>query len=258
MIKKYLQFINESTNNLDEIAGMIDYTELDVNASEEQLYKLAQIATDYDFATMCVRPDKVKYLRGVLDELNEEKGSNVGITTVVSFPEGTNTTQDKIVECLQCIRDGADDIDMVLNYNELIRLDNESGEENEEFGDLEHEIKQLADICHDNNKLLKVIVESGNLTSEQTEYATVICDNAGADFIKTSTGMVNIGAELDKVKVMYNTINKLNSDMQIKASGAIRTESDVMNFLPYVDRFGIGYGSVNNIYGIDTSSESSY
>ena len=85
MLKNYKDFLNESTNNLDEIASMIDYTELDVNASEEQLYKLAQIATDYDFATMCVRPDKVKYLRGVLDGLNEEKISNVGITILYLF-----------------------------------------------------------------------------------------------------------------------------------------------------------------------------
>jgi len=261
MLKKYNDFINESVNSkLDEIASMIDYTELDINASEEHLYNLAQIATDFDFATICIRPTKVKYLRGVLDKLNSEKGSDVGITTVVSFPDGTDTLEQKKSECEQCIKDGADEVDMVMNYKELIRLDEDDlyYDEIEEFIDIEIEIRELSNICHKHNKILKVIVESGFLTTEQTEYATVICNNAGSDFIKTSTGMVNVGAEINKVKIMRDTINNLNSDMKIKASGGIRTENDIMKFLPLVDRFGIGYGSVNNIYDVETGEDSNY
>lgn len=259
MLKNYNNFINEGLNTkLDEIASMIDYTELDVNASEEQLYNLAQIATDFDFATMCVRPTKVKYLRGVLDKLNSEKGSSVGIATVVSFPEGTDTIKEKKSECEQCIRDGADEVDMVMNYHELIKLDELDDDENETFDNIEMEIKEIVDICHSNNKILKVIVESGYLTPEQAEYSTILCINAGADFIKTSTGMIEVGAEIEKVKIFNNIIKIENSDMKIKASGGIRTEDDVLKFLPLVDRFGIGYGSVNNIYDVEMSGDSNY
>jgi len=254
MLKKYNEFINEGANTkLDEIASMIDYTELDVNTSEEQLYNLAQIATDLDFATMCVRPTKVKYLRGVLDELNSEKGSDVGITTVVSFPYGTDTLQQKKSECEQCIRDGADEVDMVLNYQELKKNEFIGYEEypDDRTDDLTDEVSDLVEICHKNNKILKVIVESGKLTPEETRIATMICIDAGADFIKTSTGMIDVGAEIDKVKIFKDIIKSRNSDMKIKASGGIRTEDDVMKFLQLVDRFGIGYGSVNNIFDVE-------
>jgi len=115
----------------------------------------------------------------------------------------------------------------------------------------------LVVMCHNSNKILKVIVESGKLNAEQTKFVTEICIEAGADFIKTSTGMVEVGAELDKVKTMYDTIKENDSDMMIKASGGIRTIEDVKKFAPYVDRFGIGSSSVDNMMG-EGDVESSY
>lgn len=253
MLKNYINFINEgSSTKLDEVANMIDYTELDVNASEEQLYNLAQVATHFDFATMCVRPTKVKYLRGVLDELNSEKGSDVGITTVVSFPDGTDTLEQKKSECEQCIRDGADEIDMVIDYKKIT-----NGERGADHYTTV-EIGAVADICHKNGKILKVIVESGLLNHDQVETVTEACITCGANFIKTSTGMVEKGAQINKVKTMSDIIHSEGSNLKIKASGGIRTKADVMKFLPLVDRFGIGYGSVNNIYGVEMDGDSNY
>ena len=117
------------------------------------------------------------------------------------------------------------------------------------YDDLVYEVKTLADECHKKRKILKVIVESGLLTAEQTEEATHICLEAGADFIKTSTGMVAVGAELDKVQIMRDIITEEGSDMKIKASGAIRTMADLQKFAPYVDRFGVGYAAVDTIFG---------
>ena len=253
MLKSYNNFINENViNKLDGIAGMIDYTELDVDASEEHLYELTQIATDFGFATMCIRPSKVKYVNGILNELNSEKGSDVGITTVISFPDGTDTLEQKKAECEQCIKDGADEIDMVIDYRKVI--------ENYVKGDthITTEISALAEICHKNGKILKVIVESGLLDNEeQIETVTEACISSNVDYIKTSTGMVVVGAEVLKVKSMKDIINSEGSKMKIKASGGIRTEADIMKFLPLVDRFGIGYGSVNTIYDVNMDVVSS-
>ncbi|MCB1713452.1 MAG: deoxyribose-phosphate aldolase, partial [Candidatus Riesia sp.] len=269
MIKNFEQYFTINENiEFDKISGLIDYTELDPNVSEEELYELAKISTNYNFATMCVMPTKVKYLKGVLDEMNKEKGSNVGITTVISFPHGTNSLMEKITECRKAISDGADEIDMVLNYKNLIKLFDDSIKPDEMVkmrNGLEREVLSLSDICHDNGKILKVIVESGELTDDQTRMATEICLKSNADFIKTSTGKTPVGAELDKVLIMKKLIEDdifsnhfpMQIDkMKIKASGGIRTANDVRKFLPYVDRFGIGYQSVNNILGIDRGTDS--
>ena len=122
------------------------------------------------------------------------------------------------------------------------------------------DVSELVEECHSNtNKdgdkiILKVIVESSCLDGVATEEATHICLEADADFIKTSTGMMTPNgkpgvAELDKVQIMRNIINEEGSDMKIKASGAIRTMSDIQKFAPYVDRFGVGFAAVDTIFG---------
>jgi deoxyribose-phosphate aldolase len=254
---KFLKKINESNQtSVNDLKNKIDYTQLDPNVPDEELYKLADIATDEGFATLCVMPNKVKYLRGILDDFNADKGSNVGITTVVSFPHGTDSLEDKSRECEQCIDDGADEIDMVLNYQKLKEYVNTNNQSL--ANEVSDDITYLADLCYDNGLILKVIVESGNLTEKETEIATLACIKNGADFIKTSTGKVDIGAEINKVKIMYDTIKEQSSNMKIKASGGIRTADDMLIFEPYVDRYGIGFGSVNTIYEIDTSGTDNY
>lgn len=254
---EFLNKVYEYQQGIEDFIVLIDYTMLSPEATEEDIIGLCERAKDYDVATVCVLPKMVTVAK---NELND---STIGITTVISFPEGTDSAESKMSECRQAIDDGTDDIDMVLNYQQL---KDEWNDDAKNGGDLEiyksqmlvDEVKALVDICHSNNKILKVIVESGLLTEKQTEVATIICLKAGADFIKTSTGMISgPGAELDKIKIFYDTIKENDSDMLIKASGGIRTIEDIIKFSPYVDRFGVGSGSVDNMMG-NSVEESSY
>lgn len=260
-IKTFEQYhkLNESVD-MTEINSMIDYTQLDPAATEDAIVDVCEKADQLGVKSVCVLPKMV----GVVAE--ELTHSDVLVCTVVSFPHGTDTPEQKLSECKKCIADGADEVDMVLNYPFLKENAAQPGfdDGDDNYIYLVDEIANLADECHKHtNKngepiVLKVIVESGLLSLEETEAATYICLEAGADFIKTSTGKVAIGAELDKVKAMGDVIDSQSMDMQIKASGGIRTIQDVQTFLPYVDRLGIGYAAVDKMNGIGGETKSSY
>lgn len=252
-LKKYIQFINEGivTLPIEKYNKMIDYTLLDNNASDEDIISLCEKAIKYGVKSVCVMPKHVKLAAEQLLE------SDVLVCTVVSFPSGNNTPEEKLSETINVISDGADEVDMVLNYN---LLKEKNWYENINFLTNE-DVKPLVNECHKHmNKsgekvILKVIVESGLLNLWQTEKATEICINAGADFIKTSTGKVQIGAEIDKIKKMYFIIKDNNSNMKIKASGGVRTLEDLENYGRFVDRFGMGYGAVDTLNGLINNSK---
>ena len=229
---------------MENIKNKIDYTLLSENSSKEDIELLCEKAHSHNFATVCVLPNMVEIAKQKLNNLN----SNVGVTTVVSFPHGTNDSEEKRLECVKAIENGADEIDMVINYNNIKNND----------PNIYYEINLLSTICHKSDKILKVIVESGLLSNEETRRATIICVKSGADYIKTSTGKVEIGAEIDKVKIMYEAIRNLNSDMKIKASGGIRKIEDIELFDQYVDRFGIGSSSVDKMLNISNIKISDY
>jgi deoxyribose-phosphate aldolase len=186
------------------------------------------------------------------------KNSDVLVCTVVSFPHGDDMSYSKLEECRKVIIDGADEVDMVLNYTKLKYAEVEY---DKIVQYLINDVYLLVDECHKrtnkegNPVTLKVIVESGLLRPEETELATKICIEAGADFIKTSTGMVEVGAEISKLQIMKRTINAISSDMKIKASCGIRTMEDINNFDPLVDRFGIGFTAVDKIFGSGNNEE---
>jgi len=248
--KNFLNKVNESANN-SNLINKIDYTLLNPSATEDEILVLCKKANNLGVKSVCVLPKMVRIATEALSD------SSVLVCTVISFPHGTDSTSQKLSETKKAIADGADECDMVLNYPEL-----KSNKESEDF--LIEDVETLVNECHkhvnkDGDKvILKVIVESGLLSEEETVTATHICLEAGADFIKTSTGMVSVGAELDKVQIMRNIITEEDSDMKIKASGAIRTMSDIQKFAPYVDRFGVGFGAVDSIFDGITSGDSSY
>jgi deoxyribose-phosphate aldolase len=268
---QFLDKINESVSN-DDLLGHIDYTLLSPSATEDEILDLCSKAVKLGVKSVCVLPKMVSVAAEVL------AGTPILVCTVVSFPEGSNTPEQKLAETKQVIADGADEVDMVLDYpklKEMSKLGNEydpyttdqekfDTKYNKKIEYLGNDVKTLVDYCHThknkNNELitLKVIVESGLLTEEQTKIATEICLQANADFIKTSTGMVSVGAELDKVKIMKDIINQEGSNMKIKASGGIRTLADLKKFAPFVDRFGVGFGSVDAIFGDAEESDSDY
>lgn len=261
-LKKFEKFIYEKHHmKYSQYNKFIDYTSLTESETEEDIIELCDKAIQLRVKSVCVYPKWVKKCSELLSD------SDVLVCTVVSFPSGTNSLQEKISETEKVIRDGADEVDMVLDYQYLKNNWNDKASgggdlEIEKSKKLVEEVEALTRICHANkNKngepvILKVIVESGLLTLKQTEVATIICLEAGADFIKTSTGKVSVGAELDKVKIMEDTIIKYMDEyhsMKIKASGGIRTIDDIEKFGPYVERFGMGYGSVDEINGIEST-----
>ena len=250
-IKNYIQFIKENTTF--QYNDMIDYTLLEESATDQDIIELCEKADMLGVKSVCVLPKHVALAAKQLEN------SKVLVCTVVSFPEGTNTIKQKISETNQVISNGADEVDMVLNYHELQGKDHLY-----EVDYLVEEVSSLVDICHSSkNKngelvILKVIVESGVLTEGETKIATDICLEADADFIKTSTGKVSVGAELNKIKVMYDTIKNVNSDMRIKASGGVRTAEQINSMLDMVDRFGMGYAAVDKLNNLTVDNTSSY
>lgn len=220
--------------NLD-ILSKIDYTLLE-DCNLEDILLLCKKAKELKVKSVCVYPKWVGVCKDFLID------SDVLVCTVIDFPLGQNDIDIKIKESKNAIESGADELDIVINRSKI-----------EQSDVLENELRSWADFCHQyQNKLgenivLKVIVESGLLTLLETEKVTEICIHSGVDFIKTSTGKVGIGAEIEKVLCMKQTILKLNSTLKIKASGGIRTMNDIESFSNYVNRFGIGYKTVDSL-----------
>lgn len=222
-------------HNYPSLYKIIDYTLLDPAASEQEILDLCAKAIKLQVASVCITPDKVQIAK------QELENSKVLVCTVVSFPSGENSIEEKTHETTEAILNGADEIDVVINYK---KIDNASY--------LIEELNNLRELCHAHtNKLgqpitLKVIVESGLHTIAETTFFTNLCIQTNVDFIKTSTGKVAVGAELEKVKIMHEAIQRATSTLKIKASGGLRDMAQIETFLPYVQRLGIGHQTVDS------------
>jgi deoxyribose-phosphate aldolase len=275
ILRNYQQF-NEDVDlgpshesSLSPYNYKIDYTNLTFQGPAEDIVKLCKKADEYKVKSVCIRPDKVKLASEQLED------SPVLVCTVISFPQtkgtttdsGSMTTEQKVAETKQVLVAGADEVDMVFNWNMLKEKWQEGGEQpidhvdQETYEYLVNDIETLANICHSKTSkegkpvILKVIVESSMLSEEQTQVATHACIDAGADFIKTSTGMVSVGAEVNKVMAMKKFITEEGSKLKIKASGGVN-KSNVAIFDPLVDRFGMGFGAVDEINGLGVNKSS--
>jgi deoxyribose-phosphate aldolase len=187
-----------------EIAGWIDHTLLKAEATAEQVRTLCQEALEYKFASVCVNPVFVPLANGLLDD------SDVEVCTVVGFPLGATTPTQKIVETLSSINTGATEIDMVINVGAL---------KGEAYGMVLNEVQSLAQVTHNQNSILKVILEMALLTQKEKIIACLICQAAGADYVKTSTGFGPGGATIEDVDLMNRVVGET---MKIKAAGGIR------------------------------------
>lgn len=187
---------------------LIDHTILKQDASPEQIVKLCEEAKQFDFMSVCVNPAYVPLAAECL------KGSDVKVCTVIGFPLGMNLTKTKIEEAELCIKQGAEEIDMVINVGML-----KAGHDDY----VEEEIRQLKAVA--GSKILKVIIETCLLTDEEKVRACEASKRAGADFVKTSTGFSTGGATVHDVKLMRSTVGP---EMGVKASGGVRTHEDLM------------------------------
>lgn len=185
----------------------IDHTILKATATESDIVKLCNEAKAYNFKSVCVNPANVAYAKRLLN------GSDVLVCTVIGFPLGANTINVKMLETLDAISNGADEIDMVINVAKA---------KDDDFGYIENEIKAVVSAA--GGRCVKVILETCYLTNEEIVKACNAAKMAKATFVKTSTGFGSAGATAEHVALMKQTVG---DELQVKASGGIRTLDDV-------------------------------
>jgi len=195
------------------LSHMIDHTMLKPDVSQEQIARLCYEAKKYGFASVCVNPSYVKLCADLL------KDSGVVTCTVIGFPLGATSSEAKAFEAQKAIRDGATEVDMVINVGALKSRD---------YDQVEHDIAAVARASHAGGALLKVIIEAALLTDEEKVAACQISKVAGADFVKTSTGFGPGGATVEDVALMRRVVG---SGMGVKAAGGIRTYEDAQKMI---------------------------
>jgi len=191
-----------------KLAKYIDHTILNADATEAEVDKVIAEAIKYDFASVCINPYWVKHTAAEL------KNSDVNTCTVIGFPLGATSTESKVFEAQQAIKDGADELDMVINVGELKANHDDA---------VLTDIKALADAVHAEHKLLKVIIETALLTHDEKVRTCQLAEKAGADFVKTSTGFSTAGAKVEDIKLMRETVG---DRLGIKASGGIHSKAE--------------------------------
>ena len=195
------------------LSKYIDHTLLKPTATEMDFRKLCEEIYQNSFYSACVPPYYVAFVKELLQY------SDAKVCTVIGFPLGYQMTKVKITEAEKALTDGASELDMVININAFKSMAYET---------VKQEIKTLADVAHSQHALLKVIIETAYLDNFDIRIACEICEEAGADFVKTSTGFANKGADLEQVKLMREV---LPNNIQIKASGGIRTYEQAIAFI---------------------------
>jgi len=197
-----------------DIAKYIDHTLLRPDATFEQITKLCQEAAEFGFASVCINPCYVRHSAGLL------RGSSAKVCTVVGFPLGANTSETKALEARRAIREGAREIDMVINVGAL-----KSGKDDLVYRD----IRAVVEACLDGGAICKVILETSLLTDEEKTRACQAARRARADFVKTSTGFGPGGATAEDVALMNRAVS--SAKMGVKASGGIRSLEDAQQMI---------------------------
>jgi deoxyribose-phosphate aldolase len=208
--------ISYSGNGADvprDLARYIDHTLLRPDAAAADIDRLCAEAREFGFAAVCVNP---YWVRRCAENL---RGSSVRVASVVAFPFGATTSEVKALEARRAVRDGAREIDMVINvgalksgHHEVVRAD----------------IAKVSDACHESGALNKVIIEAALLTDEEKVVASHLAKEAKADYVKTSTGYGPGGATVHDVLLMRETVGP---KLGVKAAGGIRTEEDVRDMI---------------------------
>jgi len=206
----------------EDIARCIDHTILKPDATESEIIKLCEEAAQYQFASVCVSPSYVKLAAQQL------RNSPVKVCTVVGFPSGAHNPEIKAMETRQAIREGAREIDMVINVGAL-----KSGNDELVYRD----IRMVCEACEDGRAVSKVIIETAFLTDEEKVRACELAKRAKANYVKTSTGFAKGGATVEDVKLMKEVVGE--AGMKVKASAGIRTFEDAEKMIQAgADRIG--------------------
>ena len=191
------------------VARYIDHTLMKPEASTEQVTQLCQEAKTYQFASVCVNPTHIKLCADLL------RGTPVKVCSVIGFPLGANTPETKEFETRQAIRDGATEIDMVINIGAL---------KDRNLQLVARDILAVVKPTHEAGHLVKVIIETALLNDEEKQIACLLAKETGADFVKTSTGFSTAGATVEDVALMRRTVGPL---IGVKAAGGVRSREDL-------------------------------
>ena len=189
----------------------IDNTILKADATIEDIKRLCEESKIYDFKSVCINPCFIKAAKEFL------KGSDVLICTVIGFPLGSMTTEAKVFEAMDAVKKGADEVDMVINISML---------KDKQYDYVKTEIEQIKGAV--GKKVLKVTIECCLLTDEEKVIACKLAKQAGADFVKTSTGFSKWGATKEDIKLMRETVGPL---MGVKAAGGVRTHEEMLEMI---------------------------
>lgn len=195
------------------VAAMIDHTLLKPDATQDQIAQLCYEARKYNFASVCVNPTHVRLCAQLL------KGSSVKVCTVVGFPLGATPPEVKAYETQQAINEGAAEIDMVINVGAL---------KSHDYQLVERDIATVVRTSHANNAIVKVIIEAALLTDREKIIACELSRQAGADFVKTSTGFGPGGAKVEDVMLMRRVVGP---DIGVKAAGGVKNYSDAQQMI---------------------------
>jgi deoxyribose-phosphate aldolase len=195
----------------EELAKMIDSTVVKATATKIEVQKLCKEAVQYGLGCVCVNPVYVKLAATLL------KGSNVKVCSTIAFPFGVTLPEIKALEAVKAVENGAEELDMVINLSALKSRDYEA---------VRRDIAAVVDAKRLSKKIVvKVIIETAFLTNEEKIIACKLAKEAGADFVKTSTGLFGKGATVEDVGLMRRTVGP---DMGVKAAGGIRTYADAV------------------------------
>jgi len=188
----------------EDIARMIDHSLLRPELTEKDVREGCEVAKKYKVASVCCRPCDLALVTELL------KGSDVKPSTVIGFPHGCNKTETKVFEAEQAIADGALELDMVLNIAKLLDGDHDY---------VRKDIKAVVDVAHSHGVAVKVIFENFYLNDEQKKAACRLAEEAGVDFVKTSTGFAGGGATIEDLQLMRENVSE---KVQVKAAGGVR------------------------------------
>jgi len=218
------------------IASMIDHTLLKQDATKEQVEKICAEAKEYTFASVCVNPTWVKISAELLT------GTPVKVCTVIGFPLGASTPETKAFETADAINNGAGEIDMVLNVGAL---------KSQDLDLVKRDIEAVVNAAK-GKAIVKVILETCLLTKEEIKVASQLSKDAGADFVKTSTGFSTGGATFEDVALMREVVGP---DLGVKASGGVRSLEDVQKMIEAgATRIGASSG-VQIMQGLTSDSD---
>jgi deoxyribose-phosphate aldolase len=191
-----------------EVARWIDHTILKPEATIHQVKQICEEALEYNFASVCINPSFVSLAAGLLND------STVETCTVIGFPLGATLATVKMAETLTVIAMGATEVDMVINIGAL---------KAQAYGQVLNDIEAVVQAAHNQRAIVKVIIETALLTRKEKIIACLLCKEAGADFVKTSTGFSTAGATVEDVELMRRVVG---AKMGVKAAGGIRNLND--------------------------------